>query len=301
MLIGSAFFASMGLITESLGDEYSFGWIAGIRSLIATIIAVGIALASRSKLVLWKPASLWMRSLAGCTAMLCLFFAMTHYDVAVVLSLSSMYPIWVAVLSWPLLGQKPSRDTWLALLVSTIGMLMIYSASTSWNKDAESPAHYMPHIALPLAVLAAMFSGIALLGLHRVKNVDSSAIVAHFSGVSTAISFAVWFVIPAQYLSKRLFSTSADSTSLLRLLAVGVTATLGQLFLTKAFAAGPPARVSVIGLSQVAFAATYKWFVEGRLPAVASVLGMFLVVGATMWVILRGQRATGEEPSTTRN
>ena len=70
---------------------------------------------------------------------------------------------------------------------------------------------------------------------------------------------------------------------------VGVAAVLGQLFLTKAFAAGRPARISVIGLSQVAFAASYKWVFEGRIPSGMGVGGMMLVIGATVWVMLRSQ------------
>ncbi|MFN9913240.1 MAG: hypothetical protein ACK53L_11690, partial [Pirellulaceae bacterium] len=57
-------------------------------------------------------------------------------------------------------------------------------------------------------------------------------------------------------------------------------------FLTKAFAAGTPSRVSVIGLSQVAFAALYQWLAEGRLPTRQSLAGMLLVIGATCWVML---------------
>ena len=37
------------------------------------------------------------------------------------------------------------------------------------------------------------------------------------------------------------------------LLTVGVCATVGQLFLTKAFRAGPPAKVSVVALTQAGF------------------------------------------------
>ncbi len=170
MLIGSFFFAVMGLLIESLGREYSFAWIATIRSAVATLIAVGMVLYARAKFVVFKPASLWMRSLAGCSAMLCLFFAMTHYDVAVVLSLSSMYPIWVAILGWPMLGQIPSRDTWLALSVSTIGMWLIYSAATQPTMFSEAHTHYLPQVAIPLAALASMFSAVALIGLHRVKE-----------------------------------------------------------------------------------------------------------------------------------
>ncbi len=279
MLIGSIFFAVMSLLTESLGDEYSFAWIAGVRSGIATLLAIIVVLLNRKRLILWRPATLWWRSLAGCAAMMCLFYAMTHYDVSVVLSLSSMYPIWVAVLGWPLLGHLPSRDTWLALAVSTIGMLLVYSAAI--QSDSEISAHYVPLIAIPAGALAGLLSGIALIGLHKVKSVDPTAVVAHFSAVSTIIAFSIWAIIPTTNM------VATDETSLFRLVLVGVTAMLGQMFLTKAFAAGRPARVSVVGLSQVAIATGYKWVCEGRAPTSLAILGMVLVIGATLWVMLR--------------
>lgn len=284
MLIGSFFFAVMGLLIESLGREYSFAWIATIRSAVATSIAVGMVLYARANFVVWRPASLWMRSLAGCTAMLCIFFAMTHYDVAVVLSLSSMYPIWVAILGWPMLGQMPSRDTWLALSISTVGMWFIYGSATSPSTVSAAHSHYLPQVAIPLAALASMFSAIALIGLHRVKELDPRAVVAHFSAVSTLLSLGLWVCTPMQTMM-----TEADGNSIVRLVAVGVAAVLGQLFLTKAFAAGRPARISVIGLSQVAFAASYKWIFEGRIPSGMGVAGMLLVIGATVWVMFRSQ------------
>ena len=284
MLIGSFFFAVMGLLIESLGREYSFAWIATIRSAVATLIAVGMVLYARAEFAVLKPASLWMRSLAGCTAMLCLFFAMTHYDVAVILSLSSMYPIWVAILGWPMLGQVPSRDTWLALSVSTVGMWLIYSSATSPTTFSGDHSHYLPQVAIPLAALASMFSAVALIGLHRVKELDPRAVVTHFSAVSTLLSFLLWFLTPMQTMS-----SESNSSSLVRLVAVGVAAVLGQLFLTKAFAAGRPARISVIGLSQVAFAASYKWIFEGRIPSSVGVVGMLFVISATVWVMLRSQ------------
>ncbi len=283
MLIGSVFFAVMSLLTESLGDEYSFAWIAGVRSGIATLLAVAVVWWNRKRLILWRPVTLWWRSLAGCAAMMCLFYAMTHYDVSVILSLSSMYPIWVAVLGWPLLGHLPSRDTWLALAISTLGMLMVYSAAIG---DTSSLAvHDVPYIAIPAGAFAGLLSGIALIGLHKVKDVDPTAVVAHFSAVSTVVAFAIWAAIPA---SK---TVETDSSSLLRLVLVGVTAMLGQMFLTKAFAAGRPARVSVIGLSQVAIATCYKWICEGRIPSTFGLIGMMLVIGATLWVMLRNVEA----------
>jgi drug/metabolite transporter (DMT)-like permease len=301
MLFGSFFFAVMGLLIESLGTEYSFAWIATIRSAVATLIAVAMVSSARVDFVVLRPASLWMRSLAGCSAMLCLFFAMTHYDIAVVLSLSSMYPIWVAILGWPMLGQTPSRDTWFALSISTAGMWLIYASATGPVSPLDEQAHYLPQLAIPLATLASMFSAVALIGLHRVKELDPRAVVTHFSAVSTLLSLTLWLWMPAQAVVG-----PTHNGSLVRLLAVGVAAVLGQLFLTKAFAAGRPARISVIGLSQVAFAAAYKWFFEGRIPSGLGCIGMLLVISATVWVMVRGsgtrdQPLGGSDPQSSQS
>lgn len=287
MLIGSIFFAAMSLLTESLGAHFSFTWIVAIRSLIAAIWMIGLTLASGHRLVFFKPRSLWMRSLAGCTAMLCLFYALTHYDVAVILSLSGTFPIWVAVLSWPLLGHFPSWSTWLALAISFVGMSLVYLAADEASIMRLAAPHHQPTAAILAAVAAAMFSGVALIGLHKVKEVEPSAVVAHFSGVSTIICLALWAAMPNQQ-----GLAPSDSWTWLRLLGVGLTATVGQFFLTKAFQHGQPARVAVVGLSQVAIAGLYKWIFYQRAPGWLSLLGMALILAATVWVMLRGNSRT---------
>lgn len=284
MLIGSIFFAAMSLLTETLRDDFSFAWIAAFRSLLATIGMVAYTLMTHKKLVYLRPGSLWMRSLAGCSAMLCLFYAMTHYDVAVVLSLSGTFPIWVAVLSWPLLGHFPSSDTWLALAISTVGMMLVYLAAQP-SEGVPLSGHALSSIAIPIAATAAILSGVALIGLHKVKQVDPSAVVAHFSGVSTIVCFLVWMMWPSAIPLQ-----DASISSWLRLSLVALTAMLGQFFLTKAFATGPPAKVAVVGLSQVAIAASYKWLVVHRVPNAWSLLGMAMVVVSTFWVLLRNAR-----------
>jgi drug/metabolite transporter (DMT)-like permease len=293
MLLGSIFFAAMGLFAESLAKEYSFAWLATIRSALAMLFAILLAKSAGVKLVYFRPKTLWMRSIAGSCAMLCTFYAMTHYDVSVVLALTSTYPIWIAVLGWPLLGYLPSRETWFALAVSTAGMFLVYLAANNEQLATAANTHYVPQLAIPIAALAAMFSGIALIGLHKIKEVDARAIVAHFSGVATLICLMAWFVMPR---AEEMQPT--NDTSAWRLLGVGVAATLGQLFLTKAFAAGQPARVSVVGLSQVGVAALYKWIVEGRIPSLWSTIGLVMILAATVWVMLRSDKKPAE-PATS--
>lgn len=279
MLIGSLFFAIMALLAESLKEQFSFPWISAIRSGVATCLAFALAFAAGSKLVFFKPFTLWIRSISGWVSMMFCFYAMTHYDVEIVLALTNSYPIWVAILSWPILGIVPNAKSWIALLVSCLGMGLIYYGSD--NAGDVVSTYSNPHWAIPAAILASIMSGVALINLHRLKGIDARTIVTHFSAVATLGSLLVWLALPVPS-----DLTATDDWSVLRLLGVGIAATVGQLCLTKAFSTGQPANVSIIGLSQVVFAAIFKWFLERQVPSLLSTLGMLLVMAATIWVIL---------------
>jgi drug/metabolite transporter (DMT)-like permease len=280
MLCGSIFFAFMALLAESVKEQFSFPWIAMVRSGVATLLACGLAIAAGAKLVFWKPTSLWIRSLSGWVSMIFGFYAMTHYDVEIVLALSNSYPIWVAILSWPILGIVPSRKSWIALSISCAGMWLVYASSV--EAEPHSQTFYSPQTAIPSAILASILSGVAMINLHRLKDLDTRAVVTHFSAVATTCSFFVWLSIP-------LTDTYSvvDSYGVARLIGVGIAATFGQLCLTKAFTTGSPANVSIVGLSQVAVAALVKWAVEQQSPSVGSLIGMGMVIASTVWVMLR--------------
>jgi drug/metabolite transporter (DMT)-like permease len=294
MLIGSVCFAAMALLAESLRDQFTYPWITMVRSGIATTLAIALTLLCGAQLVFLRPATLWIRSLSGWASMICGFYAITHYDVEIVLALTNMYPLWVAILSWPLLGKTPSLKTWLALFVSCIGMWLVYASSISFD-TIQTSRSYNPRLAIPMAVLAGMLSGVALINLHRVKHIDTRAVVAHFSAVATVLSFVVWIFLPVSPPVD-----VVDRASVLRLLGVGLAATLGQICLTKAFSTGAPAQVSVVGLSQVVVAVIVKFIIEGRIPTAGSMLGMSLVVASTIWVILsHSERRERESPGGT--
>jgi drug/metabolite transporter (DMT)-like permease len=123
-----------------------------------------------------------------------------------------------------------------------------------------------------------------MIGLHRSQAIDVRAIVVHFSAVSLAICLVALAVSGQAY---EAFSVPNASIAWM-LLGVGVTATIGQIFLTKAFAAGPPAKVSVVGLAQVVFGIMYDALAWRRPFELTTVLGIVLVLAPTAWLLLRG-------------
>src|SRR5207253_9404941 len=124
----------------------------------------------------------------------------------------------------------------------------------------------------------------------QLKHLDPRAIVAHFSGVSTLFCIVAWFGFEHEHVAPPGYARS----TLWMLTAVGVTATIGQLFLTKAFAAGPPAKVAVVGLTQVVFAMAFDLFFLGTSFNGLTLLGMALILAPMAWLMLqRGQEMEG--------
>ncbi len=130
-----------------------------------------------------------------------------------------------------------------------------------------------------------------MLGLHRLRYIDPRAIVAHFSAVALAACLLSLFLLPHNAGN----ASQIDNKSLAMLLGVGVCATVGQLFLTKAFAAGPPAKVSVVALTQVGFAVLLDIFVWHHSFSPVTVVGMILVMAPTAWLLLSQRQAAASD------
>src|SRR5260370_29860811 len=101
MISGAFLFATMGSITHALGSRCDWPTIAVVRAGFMFVAAVIVARAAGATLVVWRPRSLWMRSLAGSFSLVCSFYALTRQlPVGDVLTLTNTYPIWIVALSW---------------------------------------------------------------------------------------------------------------------------------------------------------------------------------------------------------
>src|SRR5262245_4556834 len=284
MVLGAASFSVMAILAVELKEEVDWQWIAIARAGLAMSFAAVLAAVAGKRLVFFRPRKLWMRSIAGSISLVCGFYAMTHYPVSEVLTLTNMFPLWVAVLSLPLLGEWPSLDVWPAVLVGIVGVALI-----------QQPQFGDGHIAVAAALVSSFTSAVALIGLHQVRELDPRAVVVHFSGVALACCVGALFVFPTTH------AFALDLRTATLLLGVGISATIGQLFLTMAFAAGSPARVSVVGLSQVGFTMILEMIIHNRSFSPMTMVGIGLVVAPTAWTLLRGAgHAVTEEPLALR-
>jgi drug/metabolite transporter (DMT)-like permease len=275
MLAGCGSFSVMSVLAHAAGERCSWQTVAVCRAFLVLLFVGTYTVASGTPLVFFRPRKLWVRSIAGSLSLVMAFYALSKLPASTVVTLTNTFPVWVAVLSWPVLRVLPSGRVWLAVLGGVAGVYLIQ----------------MPHgadndFAIGLALLSAAATSVAMIGLHKLRGVNPNAVVVHFSAVATLASLSAFVLFDRRTDGLPFYHPEA----LALLLGIGLTASLGQMLLTRAFAAGDPAKVSVVGLSQVVFTLLIDVVFSHQEVTTTALLGTALVVAPTAWVMLERKR-----------
>ena len=78
--------------------------------------------------------------------------------------------------------------------------------------------------------------------------------------------------------------------SFLYLILAGISASLGQFGITKAYLCAPAKEISVYDYTQVLFAAIFGFFLFGQVPDLLSIAGYILICGAGIAMFLYNRR-----------
>lgn len=271
MLWASLAFAVMAAVSHLAGKHSDWQLVVVARAAVAFCFALAIAKAFGVKLVVFGSRTLWVRSLAGSTGMICNFYALAHLPVSDTLTLMNTAPIWVTVLLWLVFKQKPTTGIAVAVLVSVVGIALI-----------QQPHFQSGKFACLMALCGAFCTSIAMLGLNRLQHIDPRAIVVHFSGVASLATTLFLLATNRKDYSAQL----TDKTTLALLVLVGLAGVAGQIGMTMAFGKGQASQISVVALSQILFGLVFDALFWNHAMNALSLLGMAMVVVPTAWLIL---------------
>jgi drug/metabolite transporter (DMT)-like permease len=276
MLGGSLAFTLMAELAHVLTHQCDWQIVVIARSGLVALFAACLAFWVGARLVFVGPLRLWVRSIAGSCSMLCTFFAFSRLPAADVLTLTNTFPIWVALFSWPLYGTPPGAKTMVAILIGMIGVGLV-----------EQPHLETGNSGVFAALAAAVLTAVAMLGLHSLRGIDPRAIVVHFSAVATVFCVAAYGVAAMLGTLAHHPAEAFESGVLFKLTAMAATATIGQLLLTLAFRGGSPAKVAVVGLTQIVMARAFDVALGEQEMDVITFVGTLLVIAPTAWLLSR--------------
>ncbi|MBL8677684.1 MAG: DMT family transporter [Myxococcales bacterium] len=277
MLFASASFTTMNA-TAALLARRGIPWemAAFARAFLGLFVALSVARARGVSLGVRDRRVMWTRSIAGSTSMVLTFYALTHMPLADATALLNTTPLWIAALAWFVLGERPGRAVLAALAIAIIGVFFV-----------EQPGFTRGELAGLVALGAGAASAVAMVSLRRLGDEPPEAIVVHFSSVASVVTATALVSRVARGAPVQVPSNAIDW---LCLASVGITATVGQLALTRAYALDRAARVGAAGWAQVVLALVVDGALRATWPSRSALGGIALLLSAGVLLVASAQR-----------
>ncbi|MDO4478209.1 MAG: DMT family transporter [Lachnospiraceae bacterium] len=264
ILLAAFFFSLMTVGVKMAGDLPTMQKVL-FRNLVASVIAWGMLIKSREKIVISKCdlRDLLLRSIFGFSGIILNFYAIDHLALSDANMLNKLSPFFAILMSLVILKEKVSKWEWAAVAIAFAGALLVIK-----------PGFSMAAIPGFAGLMGGFGAGLAYTIVRKMgtRGVKGPVIVMFFSTFSTLASLPFFI---AGYKPMSLFQVSM-------LLMAGIAAAGGQFAITAAYTFAPAKEISIYDYTQILFAAIWGFMLFGQVPDVFSVIGYFVILGAAI-------------------
>ncbi len=281
VLGASAAFALSAALVKSIGTGIPTIEIVLFRSLVAFAVIVPLLLRHGGwrALKTTRPLSHALRTTYGFLGMVTSFYGYRMLPLAMVTALGFAMPLFLTVLSVPLLGERVGWRRATAILVGFAGVVVMvrpWPDGSGHGGIGDDPTALG---AVAFVVLGVMTWALAMISIRKMGRVGEPnvTIVAWFSLGSAAIAavgtLPVW--------------VTPDPAQLAALLGVGAISGVAQLLMTEGYRTGETTLVAPFEYSAILYTTLLGMFVWGELPDAWNILGIAIVVASGMYIYRR--------------
>ena len=267
MLVAATLFALMGVLVKQASVNFSSPELVFYRSVFGLVaIWLGIAWQRRHFFAPLKTQHLgthFWRGLSGFIALVLFFYALGRLPLTTAVTLNYTAPLFLAVLSGVWLRERHGRGLLLAVLLGFVGIVLLL-------RPQLDGSNWLPALA---GLGSGLLAAVAYVNIKRLGSLGEPEwrVVFYFTLLAT-LGGGAWMLLVG--------FTPPALADLPVLLGIGLTATLAQLALTRAYQRGRTLTVGALAYSTVVFSALYGVLLfDERLPPIAW-LGVALIVMA---------------------
>ena len=252
VILDSVGFSLMNFFVKLSGDLPAMQK-AFFRNAIALIVSVIVLAGTREKFRIKRESWPWLilRSVFGSLGIFCNFWALSRLTIADASILNKMSPFFAGVFEW------------FCVAAAFAGTLFVVK-----------PTAGLASIPAAIGLAGGFFAGTAYTFVRLLgrKGERGPVIVMFFSAFSCLA-----------FLPSLLFHYHPmTAAQVLSLLGAGISASLGQLCVTKAYSLAPAKEISVFDYSQVLFAAIWGFLFLGEIPDMFSRIGYVIIIGTAL-------------------
>jgi drug/metabolite transporter (DMT)-like permease len=217
-----------------------------------------------------------LRSAFLLVATFCFFWGLRYLPLAEASAIVFLAPVFVVVLSGPLLNEEPGRARWVSVVTGFLGILILVR-----------PGSAIFHPATLLLVVAALCNALFLVTTRKLVD-ENPYTTLFYSALVGAVGLSLGLPWAAT-------EGAPGLRDLPPFLLLGLLAGLGHWLVIGAYNLAPASLLTPLAYLQIIWATSYGYLIFGQLPDRWSGLGMVIVVCSGLWLALqerwRGARA----------
>ena len=274
VILGIVFICASGVLfpimngaAKTLGSDYNSLQVSWARA-FGHIVFMLAAFAPRHGVAMRRtrpPRVQNIRSLMLFLSNLCFFFALTYIPVAKAAAISMTSPLIVALLAWPMLGERTTPARIAALLVGFAGVLIVIRPGTA-----------VFHWASLFVLANSSFYAVYQILTRRISTQDSAATSAIWSSVVGA--FGMLLVVPF------VWKTPATSLDLALFCSMGVLGATGHYCVARALAYAPANIITPFQYFQLFGSVAVGYLVFNDLPDSLTWLGAAVIMCSGLYI-----------------
>ena len=275
MLAALVCFALLDATSKHLSQIYSVPLLVWARyTLHCLMMVIVLAPSMRMKLIATqKPLTQVVR---GTLLVAVTGFAMAAFRImplAEATALLFVAPLFVVMLSGPLLGERAGSLRWLAVSAGFGGTLLI-----------AKPGGNLPVTGIALALTAAACYSLYQILTRRLSATESTITMLFY----TALMGTAVMTLGLPWYWRGPIPGALDA---LMIASLGFFGGFGHLLLIRAFRHAPASTLSTFQYTQLIWATLFGWGFYHQLPDALAILGMLIVAGSGLMVALAERRS----------
>jgi len=280
LLAAEACYAVMRVTARLSATASTLPWaeIAAVRFLGGSLVPLLSARVRRVPLRVADARNAWLRSLFGTGGALSLFYALGTHALSVgdATTLYSTAPLWVAVLSGPLLGERVGAVVWLAVVAGFAGVATLLHAGFS----SVGPTGL-------LLLAGALSYALAIFRVRRLSAHESSEAIGFHMSLTAGV---ILLLIALPNLE------GIPREAILPLCASALAGGVGQTIVARAYAREAASRLAAFNYAGVVFTYLLEAALFRRIPEPHQIAGALIVIGAGVAVSVTAARSVGAGP-----
>lgn len=273
MVIGCFFLAALsGLIKYLSNSGMHVFEIVFLRNVAGLFVILPLFLRNgfgtmRTK----RPGLFFIRAIFGFVSMICWFAAITTIPLAEAVALNFTSPIFGTLLAIFILREVVRLRRWAAIIIGFLGAMIILR-----------PGAIDPSTGTYLALISAATMACSITCVKMLSRTESTPVM---------VAWAQIIILPMSLIPALFVWQMPSWEDMVVVAGMGICATIGHLFFTRAYAIADATYVMPFDFSRLIFAAIIGFFFFGQEPDSFVWLGAAVIFASSVYIAMREAKA----------